>query len=273
MNAMRFDRISKLIAGRRSARRIAAQEATPAPPVQPGKAPELLFVQSFRAGAITAKEGKAGRYTLTLEGGNGKTIYFSDRPDRIVGANPTPDFLEVLDFPDDNPPNAALVFETAPGDDDVAVVELFSPVYDPVTDGVTYEVEVLQNWRVELGVGLQEAPIDLSVMESSFGTAHLFIDGLDDCPNGTISCRGWNGEKWVIFGSIDNAEHDGFCQLWSSPWGCWPCSPWLGASGRNYWNNVCIERFEGCERGSCGAEGVCFGGRDVSCSSYGYESG
>ena len=39
----------------------------------------------------------------------------------------------------------------------MAVVELFSPVYDTTTGGMTYKVEVLANWQGELEVGLQEA--------------------------------------------------------------------------------------------------------------------
>ena len=77
----------------------------------------MLFIQSFQSGSVVPKDGAEGRYTLTLEQGLGHTIYFSDRPDRIVGAPRPPQFLEGLGFPDDNPPNAALVVETADGQD------------------------------------------------------------------------------------------------------------------------------------------------------------
>jgi hypothetical protein len=197
MDARRFDRISKLFAQRRAI----AQEGTPTPPDQLDHAPELLFVQSFRAGAVAPKEGADGRYMLTLEAGSGQTVYFSERPDRVVGAHPTDQVLDRLGFPDDNPPNAALVFETAPGDTDVAVVELFSPVYDAATGGVTYEVAPLANWQTELEVGLQEAPADLVTVAPSFGAAHLFIDGLLDCPDGRIRCIDLNQ-------GVENRRHD-----------------------------------------------------------------
>ncbi len=156
MDPVRFDRISKFFADRKMSRRAAvihggtglaagalasvgltsaihAQDA-PATP-ESDVAPEIeaktpyLFVQSFQSGSITPTEGQDGTYTLTLEHGLGQTIYFADRPSRDVGAVPTPEFLDGLGFPEDNPPNAALVVETAPGETDIAVVELFNPNY------------------------------------------------------------------------------------------------------------------------------------------------
>ena len=235
MDPFRIDRIAKQFAGRRFSRRQAlttggaglaaaslaavagfatgsAQDATPdagandaildvvVDPDAPVDKTTFLFVQTYQAGTITPTEGVDGRYTLTLEQGHGQTIYFSDRPDRIVGANPTPQFLEGLGFPDDNPPNAALVVETAPGETDVAVVELFNPLYDPETQGVTYEIEVLGNWQAELEMEFHEAPTDLATLAPSFGSAQLFID---DCADGTVYCvagtkRVGNFDDWAI---------------------------------------------------------------------------
>ena len=103
------------------------RNATPAP--GEGEKVAYLFIQSFQAGALTPKVGEEGRFTLTLESGLGQTIYFSDRPLRDVGATPTPQFLENLGFPADNPPNAALLVEDG-GNVNMAVVELFNPSYD-----------------------------------------------------------------------------------------------------------------------------------------------
>jgi hypothetical protein len=220
-----------------------AQEATPAVPGKSGHATEMLFVQSFRAGAIAPKEGVDGRYTLTLEGGHGQTIYFSDRPDRVVGADPTPAFLEGLGFLPDNPPNAALVFEAAPGDTDVAVIELFSPVYDPVTHGVTYEVEVLQNWQAELEEGLQEAPTDLASVASSFGTANLFIDG---CPNLDVKCLRGDNE-------IGRFRDQEMCWNYSV---CIPCEPFGHVQPDrcqtlDYWRGKCNAQYPNACAGAC----------------------
>src|SRR5688500_2632610 len=200
MDASRFDAVSKLFARRRMSRRqalkqggaglaaagltaagltaAAAQEATPEPATTDAE-PETptLFVQSFQSGTIAPTEGAEGRYTVTLEHGLGQTIYFSDRPDRIVGAMPTDRFLGVLGFPPDNPPNAALVVQQPTGATDVAVVELFDPVYDPAGPGVTYEVAVLAEWERTLELGVQETPADLAAVAPTFGAAHLFIDG------------------------------------------------------------------------------------------------
>jgi hypothetical protein len=170
MNANRFDTVTKLVANRRLSRRQAlaqggaglaagamaaarltgdahAQGTPQATPVQEGQPepPEMLFIQAFQSGSVTPIEGTEGRYTLTLEQGLGYTVYFSDRPDRIVGASPTPQFLEGLGFPAENPPNAALVLETASGETAFAVLELFSPAYDEASHTATYEAAVLEN--------------------------------------------------------------------------------------------------------------------------------
>jgi hypothetical protein len=261
MDQSRFDRISKSFAQRR-ARHVLAQEATAAPD-QPAHVPELLFVQTFRAGAIAPKAGADGHYTLALEGGSSQTIYFSERPDRIVGTTPTATIANRIGFPDDDPPNAALVFEAAPGDVDVAVVELFSPVYDEKSGGITYEVAPLANWHAELGVGLQETPTDLANVASNFGTAHLFIDGIWDCPDSDISCTLGDGS---VVGKFANEDHDGFCSTWgrgaasSQVKYCLPCNPWIYQGdireAYRFWATQCNRRFEGCN-GECSPKPWC----------------
>ena len=71
----------------------------------------------------------SGVYTLSLEGSLGDTVYFSDRPARRVGLIPTAVLLEQLGFTPADPPNAALVAQTADGED-ILVVELMNPRYD-----------------------------------------------------------------------------------------------------------------------------------------------
>lgn len=262
MEASRFDRISKLFARRRFAMK---REATPGPAdagVRP--APEFLFIQTYRAGAIAPKVGGNGRYILTLEAGTGQTVYFSDRPDRVVGATPTTQFLNTLGFPDDNPPNAALVVEDGAGNTDVAVIELFEPVYDPVTRGVTYEVEVLGNWQDELKVGLSDAPIDPAALEPSFGTAHLFIDGLLDCPNADIVCQ--DDRSGQQYGTIPGSWIDNFCQVTSYDWDtlkrvCVPCTTPYETKTQGlgimyaFWRQRCQEMFPACV--NCHPSGWC----------------
>lgn len=261
MDVSQFDKISRFFAGRRRALAegggrpvsagipIAAQAATPEPDAAHG--PEMLFLQSFQSGSITAKEGDEGRYTVTLEHGLGQTIYFSDRPDRIVGTSPTPQFLEGLGFSDDNPPNAALVVETAAGESVVAVVELFNPIYDPTVPTVTYEAAVLADWQNSAELGFTAAPADLAALAPSFGAAHLFID---DCRDGDILCQSDVTSR--IVGTIPGSEFDNYCYSWGA-WQCLPCLPWISSrySAYEYWGQVCNERFATCD-GQCEAQNV-----------------
>ena len=90
-----------------------------------------------------------------------------------------------LGFSASNPPNAALVVETNGGETDIAVVELYNPVYHPSGPGVTYDVKVLENWEDSTDLGFAEAPADLAALAPSFGAAHLFID---DCADYNVSC-------------------------------------------------------------------------------------
>ncbi len=172
----------------------------------------FLFLQSFQAGSIVPKEGDEDRYVLTLEQGLGQTVYFSDRPDRIVGAAPTPQFLKGLGFPDDNPPNAALVVEGEGGETGIAVLELFAPSYDLPTRTATYEVAVLSDWERQGQAGdsggavFSETTEDLAQQFPQFGAAHLFID---DCADGLVSCRTSTGEI------LGYAVTVGFCWDWA----------------------------------------------------------
>jgi len=285
MDPNRFDSISKLLASRRLSRRrvvaeaatgiaagtaavaglhmkAAAQEATPAPNADHG--PAMLFVQSFNSGSIAPIAGEEGRYTVTLDHGLGQTVYFSDRPDRIVGASATDKFLNGLGFTPDNPPNAALVIESASGTTDLAVVELFTPTFDPSGPTVTYEMVDLRQWEESLETGLAEVPNDLGNLQPSFGTAHLFID---DCPDWDIVCTteegGYNPEtRTPREGIIPASDHDGWCYDWNADT-CMPCAPWFAGSegwnlARIYWADQCNRRFATCAD-NCYPWGVCVG--------------
>jgi hypothetical protein len=300
-NVNRFDSLSKSIA-RRSRRDAlaagitgiaaaaglthgaAAQEATPEPAgaaAQTTRDPMLLFVQTYQSGTITPIDGVDGRYTLSLANGNGQTVYFADRPERIVGTTETPQFLEGLGFSSDNPPNAALVVQTSPEESDVAVVELFSPLFDPENRGVTYEIEVLKNWQQELDMGFSEAPTDLAALAPSFGAARLFIDGLSDCPGAEQPMQCVTRTDQVVAGTIDGSELGGWCQNWQSPFGCYPCVPSAGSGVQfgprykvEYWTNVCNERFADCQSAffsdgyfvGCYIYPRCFDGFDELCT-------
>jgi hypothetical protein len=232
-----------------------AQDQDVAPP-DAEAGPTMLFLQAFQAGGIAPKDGADERYVLTLEHGLGHTIYFSDRPHREVGAAPTPEFLAGLGFPEDNPPNAALVVEGAAGETEIAVLALYAPAYDEASRTATYEAEVLQTWQRSVQEGFVEATTDLAQRLPSFGAAHLFIDGCNDLD---MPCYNAGG-LWV--GTIRNGEHGGYCYNWSStPHVCLPCTPWYSAvaDAEAYWNQQCNARFAECN-GTCHAVGVSFGG-------------
>lgn len=268
METKRFDAISKLFSARRLSRRqaiaeggaglaagalattgvadVSAQEATPdvvAPDTGATGPPAFLFIQSFRSGSIAAKEGEAERYTLTLEQGLGQTIYFSDRPERVVGASPTLAFLEGLGFPDENPPNAALLVEPEPGNTEIAVLELFNPRYAEASHTATYDVEILKAYERAIEMGFTEQPSDLSQLNSTFGAAHLFIDG---CTTANLRCLHPYGVSWNEVGQIPVAEFDGWCYRADEQF-CLPCAgPETRHDSYFYWGDVCNKRFPDC---------------------------
>jgi len=99
---------------------------------------EFLFVQN--AETATLSEG-----VLTLRGVAPDTLYFSDRPHRIVGRVTTQNFVKSWDEGEGNfseiPPNAVLAVMHKPVPLDLVVV-----LNDPVLEGdiLTYQVEVLE---------------------------------------------------------------------------------------------------------------------------------
>lgn len=199
----------------------ADQEATPAPE---GENPAFLFVQTALSGTFTPNPsagtptgggtpvaGAGASYLLSLEGHHGETIYFSDRPERIFGEAPTEQFLEGLGFSPFNPPNAALVAETAQGEQ-VVVLELINPTYDQDTQALTYGAEILAEYEVE---GL--APVAKQVsgeLPPEFGHASLFID---DCPDATFPCC-IDAELGRCEGNLTS----GMCWSWER-FSCNPC--------------------------------------------------
>jgi hypothetical protein len=103
-----------------------------------GETVDFLFVQYAKS--VKLADGK-----LTMNGIQPETLYFSDRPDRVVGRLATKKFVEYLwkegeDSFVKNPPNAVLVVMSEPVPLDLVVV-----LKEPVLNGDTlvYKVEVL----------------------------------------------------------------------------------------------------------------------------------
>jgi hypothetical protein len=102
---------------------------------------ESMFVQ-------TAQGIDSDGQTLTLRGITPSTLYFSDRPQRVVGHMSTADFVDLWavggnSFETD-PPNAVLAFLEPDADaPDDAVVVLKKPNLDGAGD-LSYSIEVLE---------------------------------------------------------------------------------------------------------------------------------
>ena len=101
---------------------------------------ESMFVQTAQG---IDSDGKA----LTLRGITPSTLYFSDRPERVVGHMTTADFVDLWAIGDNSfeadPPNAVLAF-LEPGADapDDAVVVIKEP---QLSNGdLSYSIEVLE---------------------------------------------------------------------------------------------------------------------------------
>ena len=102
---------------------------------------ESMFVQ-------TAEGIDSDGQTLTLRGITPSTLYFSDRPKRVVGHMSTADFVDLWAIGDNSfetdPPNAVLAFLKPDADaPDDAVVVLKEPNLDGAGD-LSYSIEVLE---------------------------------------------------------------------------------------------------------------------------------
>ncbi len=150
-----------------------AGEATPAAE----ESFEALFVQSFETAALEAGD-EEGTFTLTLTGTPAQLAFFADRPNRQVGITPVEDWVEALGEMADDPPNAALVAETADGAVEIVVVELLSAEGDGEGGELTYQVQLLED-LTELELELVEEPLTELEAGQEFGAGHLFID--DTC--------------------------------------------------------------------------------------------
>jgi len=101
---------------------------------------QSMFVQT--ALGTTVKDG-----TLTLTGVTPSTLYFSDRPQRVVGHMKTSDFVDLWGEGENSfeadPPNAVVAFLDKPDEaPDDAVVVLKDP---RLADGeLSYAIEVLE---------------------------------------------------------------------------------------------------------------------------------
>ena len=197
MDAERFDTLTRTIARRLSRRRAVATgglgltaalmsrlaptvQAQSATPVTGGEI-EVLFVQTF--GSATVDPGTTSdTFTITLTGGTGQTVYFSDRPDRLAGTLPDAQFLDGRAFDPQDPPNAAIVTMTGE-QQDILVVELRDPTIDTASGAVTYTAQVLDGQpEGDVLAGLAARQEDTAIGDA-LGPTTLFIDDLTCAPS------------------------------------------------------------------------------------------
>ena len=109
---------------------------------------ELLFVQN--AHSVELKDN-----VLRLNGVNPTNIFFSDRPERIVGHEPTEDFVaewgEGENSFADNHPNAALSILIGEKPQEV-ILELMNPRL--ANNNLTYDVKVLDGNKTVTGAAV-----------------------------------------------------------------------------------------------------------------------
>lgn len=235
----------------------AAQAATPV--AESG--PAFLFVQLSEGGQWQPKPDVEGVYELTLLGVGSQALFFSDRPERIVGTVPTDRFLESLGFTPVNPPNAAAVVRTPDGERDVLVIELFNPIYTREFDGdggasLRYDARVLDAYS-EDGLTSWYAEQDDAELPSEFSDVSLFID---DCPDLT-TCFALDpeahGSRQYPIGPLPVGP---LGQCWSiEAFACLPCT---GAT-LDFYAGLCNRDYPECQHacqpmctvGECGGGG------------------
>jgi hypothetical protein len=154
---------------------------------------EFLFVQAFERGSWQPIAGTDDQFKLTIEGSLASTVYFSDRPERVVGISPTDLFINALGFTPVNPPNAAIVVggETSV---EVVVVELSNAIFDASANILTYDATVLDAYESDAFGDLEELTVK-SVLPESLGPGALFID---DCADTMVTCTNRNGAGMMI---------------------------------------------------------------------------
>jgi hypothetical protein len=226
-----------------------AQEAAPAPDLSEDTM--FLFVQIANGGTWAPDPANPELFILTLDHAVAQTIYFSDRPERIVGTVPTETFLENLGFSPLDPPNAALVAGSGDGQN-VVVLELFDPRFgepagDPGSAPLIYSASVLAEYDGAGLAGFTGQP-SIQAFPTEFDSASLFID---DCADKTFWCMTSDGRQ------IGDIGKHGMC--WhASTLSCRACDP-------DAYDAMCDAAFPDClnqcsavhgSQGGCGAATV-----------------
>jgi len=138
------------------------------------KPPALLFVQEAAAGRLTRV--KKGKYVLRLAPVSPTVSTFTDRPARKASLQPVSGFVKqwkARGFAAD-PPNAALVVNSAPKSSDVTMLTLSHPRYKAAGRQLVYDAKPLRG-NVVGELGSLDRRGD-RIRTRQFSAASLFID-------------------------------------------------------------------------------------------------
>ena len=112
---------------------------------------KFFVIQHAQSGSLSEINETA--YSLELKDVSDKTILFSDRPSRIVKSVNTSNFIGNWSTGADSfavdAPNAVLIIDESEKQD-IAIIELFSPVYDSDKKTLKYEVTPYNATSIEL---------------------------------------------------------------------------------------------------------------------------
>lgn len=133
----------------------------------------VLFALSAERGTLKPAAGSGDSFTLTLGAPASRVVAFTDRPVRRAATATIQKFVGdgwgALGF-DKDPPNAALVLDDVPEDEDTTVFEIADPSYDRKADSLTYRATRIKGRDSALPEQEVDEPAD------QFGAAHLLVD-------------------------------------------------------------------------------------------------
>jgi hypothetical protein len=144
-------------------------------------ASSLLFSTHGSSGSFKRNRNKRNRdkgsYTIKLKGLSDRITWFNDLPERKAGSEDIEDFIGGWNggFPDGVNPNAALEFTDKNGESDVAVFEMFRPVYNPKRDTLKFRAKINDGQVLDGGLESHSVRAD-GKFTKQFSDSSLFID-------------------------------------------------------------------------------------------------
>ncbi len=147
--------------------------SAPAPTPAAAKPTEYLYLATASSGTLRQLAAGSNTYRLQLRGTSPWVTYFSDRPVREAGRFPMQAFLATIGFGGAAAPNAAIELFSGNKAEDIIVVELANPAYDPRQQTLGFDVTILKSGRDGLAAWNKGAD---PAIPSEFGEASLFID-------------------------------------------------------------------------------------------------